>query len=121
PRDPRLRVDALHVRFDALGAEAGLLEVRAGAQRARRRHACGVVAVVTARATCVAVAVNDERDAAVRAIERAGALTAEDSRGESAAVQEHERLLAALEPQSNRVAERAAENHLRPFGRVFLS
>src|SRR5437667_109114 len=109
PRDARLRVHALHLRFDPLGAEAGLLEIRACAQRARRRHPRGVVAVVTARAPRVAVAVNHERHAAVRAIQRRGALTAEDGRREAAAVQEHERLLAPIEPLSNRVTERAAE------------
>ena len=50
PADARTGTRRLHFGFDALGAEAGLLEIGPGAQRAGLRHAGGVVAVVAARA-----------------------------------------------------------------------
>src|ERR1043165_9288881 len=52
--------------FRALGAEAGLFEIRTGAVRTRRRHPHGEVAVMAPRAPRHALAVHDQRDAAVR-------------------------------------------------------
>ena len=83
------------LRFDPFGAEADLLEIRAGALAAGLRHRHRVVAVVAARA--VDALVHRQRDAAVRALERRAALAAEDRGREAAAVEQHDRLLAALE------------------------
>src|SRR5262249_29051691 len=69
-RDAGARTQSVYFRLHALGAEAGLLEVRSGAERARLRDARRVVAVVAARAAGRAVAVHDERHAAVRAVDR---------------------------------------------------
>src|SRR5439155_19151531 len=63
----------------------------------------------------------DERDAAVRAIDRAGALAAEYGGCEAAAVEQHERLLSPVQPRPNGIAQRAAENHIRAFGGVLLA
>jgi hypothetical protein len=86
---------------------------------AQSGHACGT----RARCSCSSgsgrgarrLPVNHERHAAVRAIERPGALPAEDRRREAAAVQQHERLLAAIEAQLNRRAKRAAEDDVGPL------
>ena len=121
PRDARAGACLLHLRLDPLGAEAGLLEIRTGAQRARRRHARGVVAVVAARAPGVALAVHDQRDAAVRAVDRAGALAAEHRGRETAAVEQDQRLFLPIEPRLNPLAQRAAEDDVRPLGRVRLA
>jgi hypothetical protein len=76
---------------------------------------------VAARAAGVSLAVHDEGHAAVRAIDGAGALAAEDGGREPAAVEEHERLFAALQPCLDRVAQRAAQNHIRTLGGEFLA
>src|SRR6185503_20036519 len=47
PREAGGRPQPGDLGFDAFRAEAGLLEIRAGAQRTRRRHAHRVVAVMT--------------------------------------------------------------------------
>jgi len=65
--------------------------------------------------------VDDERDAAVRAIDGAGALAAEHRGREAAAVQQDQRLLGAIEPRLDPVAQRAAQDHVRPFSRVLLA
>src|SRR5262249_56924438 len=95
-RDARAAgTQALQFRFDALGAEAGLLEIATGAKRACGRHARGVVAVVAARTAGPSVAVHDERHAAVRAVDGARALAAEHRRRKTAPVEEHEGILVA--------------------------
>jgi hypothetical protein len=57
-RDAGPRARPRHFGLDALGAEAGLLEIRPAQQRHSDRHARRVVAVVAARAPGVALAVN---------------------------------------------------------------
>src|SRR5262249_12740621 len=114
PGDARVRANAGHRRLNTLGTESGLFQVRAGAERTLRRHARRVVAVVAARASGVALAVDDERDAAVRTVERPRALAAEDRRREAAPVQEDQRLLAIREALGDRAAERAAHDHVAP-------
>src|SRR5204862_7548395 len=116
--DARAGTRGGNLRFNALGPESGLFEIGAGTKRTDRGHARCVVAVVASRAPRMAVAMHDERHAAVRAVERPGALATEHRGGEAAAVQEHERLLASRELGANAVSERAAEDHVRAFGRV---
>src|SRR5581483_4935428 len=120
-RDAGAGMNALHFRLDAFGAETGLLEIRSGAERTFVRHARGVVAIVTARAAGVALAMDDERDAAVRTVQRAGALTAEDRRREAATVQENQRLFVFREARRQSVAKRAAQNDIRSVGGVLLA
>src|SRR5207247_6543251 len=107
-----------HLVFDALGAEAGLLEIRPAAQRTRLWHAGRVVAVVAACAARRAFAVDDQRDAAIRTVDGSGAVPAEHGRRKTAAVEEHEHLIPPIEPRTNRVAQRAAEDHARALRRV---
>ena len=91
--DARLREQRRNFRLDPLGAEADLLEDTPGAVRAGRRQPDRVVAVVAAGA--LRRAVDGQRHAAVRALERLPALPAEHAGGEAAPVQQHHRLLAA--------------------------
>ncbi len=93
----------------------------AGTVRARRRHPHRVVAVVAARAPRRPLAVHDQRHAAVGTVHRAGALPAEHRRGESAPVQQDERLLAPFEPRGERGFQRAAEDDVGAAFRVFLA
>ena len=104
---------APHLDFHALGAEARLVEIRPRAQRADGRHARRVVAVVAPRAARRALAVHDERHAAVGTVHRARALPAEHGGGESPPVQQHQRLFAAFDPQRQRPAEGAAQHQRR--------
>ena len=103
PRDARRPTQPLDLRLDALGAESGLLQIRAGAQRTRGRNARGVVTVVAPRAPRPTFAVNHQRDTAVGAIQRPRALTAEHGGREAAPIQEDERLLLAIEASGNGV------------------
>src|SRR5207249_5835093 len=96
-RHARGRTRASDLGFDPLGPEPGLFEVRACAQRTCGGHAGGVVAVMAARTPRRSLAVHDERDAAIRTLHRAGALTAENGGGEAAPVQQHDRLLVPFE------------------------
>src|SRR5438067_10540230 len=66
-------------------------------------------------------AVHDERHAAVRTVDRRGALAAEHRGREAAAVQQHERLLAERDPLADRIAQPAAEDHVRAVRRVLLA
>ena len=64
---------------------------------------------------------HDERHAAIRAVQRAGALTTEHGRRESAPVEQHERLLAPIQSRLQRVAQLPAQDHIRPVRGVFLA
>ena len=107
PRDAGRRERLPHLGLDAFGAEPGLVEERPAARRARARHALRVIAVVAHR---LPAAVHDERDRAVRALQRAAALAAEHRRREPAPVEQQQHLLRPLEPGADGVAERPAEN-----------
>ena len=107
------------LRLDPLGAEADLLEERAGALRARPSAAppsgCSSGSARARRR------VHRQRDAAVRALERRAALPAEDDGREAAPVQQHDRLLAAFEAGAERLAQRAAQDDVRPRGGELLA
>ena len=76
---------------------------------------------MASRAPGPAFAVDDQRDAAVGTVHRPRALTAEHGGREAAPVQQHERLLLAIEPGGNGVLERAAEDHVRARRSVLLA
>ena len=101
-RDARAGKQPRNLRLDPLGAEPGLFEVRPRAERTLRRHARCVIAVVAARALGSTVTMHHERHAAVRTLNRAGALPAEYGRREAAAIEQHERLLAPAQPIGHR-------------------
>ena len=107
------------LRLHAFGPEPHQLDVRPGAVRALLRRGDRVVAIVAARA--VGAAVNGQRDAAVRAIERRAALAAEHGAREPPAVEQHDRLLAAFQAIAQRLAKRAAQHDVRPFARELLA
>ncbi len=89
-RDSCLRPSRRDFSRDALGAEATPLEVRTGARRTYFRHSERIVAVVAPRAMPVfAFCVNDERDAAVRAVECASALAAEHRRRKASPIEQN--------------------------------
>ena len=105
--------------FDLLGAEAGVLEIRRRALPAGLRHRHRVVAVVAARPPALdARGVHGQRDAAVRALEGVAALAAEDRRRIAAAIQQHQHLLASLQPLARSLTQARATDHdvgtLRP-------
>ena len=82
--DPRLRKQRRDLGFDPLGAESDLLEILAAALATQAfGTGDGVVAVVAAGAT--GRAVDGQRQAAVRALERRAALPAEHRRWRSRA------------------------------------
>ena len=103
--DARAGKERAHLGLDPLGAEPELLEIRPGALAADLRQRRRVVAVVAARAARGLV--DGQRHAAVRALERLAALPAEDDRREAAAVEQDDRLLAALEARRHRLAQTA--------------
>ncbi len=108
-----------HLLLDPLGAEAGLLEVRRGALRAGRRHASpSSCSSGSGRARRPRARVDRQRDAAVRALDRAAALPAEDRRREAAAVQQHEHLLAARRAAPRIASAQRAGSGRRPGPRV---
>src|SRR4029079_14412665 len=109
PGDPRRRPGTGHFGLDPLGPEPGELEVTPGAERARGGHPRRVVAAVTARPPRRAVAVHDQRDAAVGTVPGARALPAEYRGGEPAAIEQNEDLFPSFEPQADRLRERAAQ------------
>src|SRR6185437_14624823 len=114
-----VRQQRLHLRLDALGAIAELLEERTRAFPAGLRQRHRVVAVVAARAADPLV--DGQRDAAVRTLEGVAALAAEDGRREASPVQEQDRLLAALDAGSERLPQRRAEDDLGTLLREHLA
>jgi hypothetical protein len=65
--------------------------------------------------------VDHQRHAAVRTIDRAGALPAEHRGREPAPVEQHQRLLAAFQARPDCVHERAAQDHVRTGRGEFLA
>src|SRR5258708_25669389 len=106
PREGRAWARVRQFRFDAFGSESGLLEIRTGAGRADLRQARHVVAVVAADSPRMPLSMHDERHAAVRAIQRAGALTAENSRREPAAAQKPQGLFAPFDAPAAALSDR---------------
>src|SRR5678815_2084202 len=106
--------------FDLLRPEPRVLEVWRGALAARLRDHHRVVAVVTASAPAVARAVNGQRDAAVRTLERVTALTADDRRRIPATVEQDDDLLAAHEARLDRGGQIAADDDVRTLYRLSL-
>src|ERR1700682_6134389 len=72
------------------------------------RHRCGVSAKMTAQSRHVAM--ERERDAAVRAIPRHAAITAKQRGRKSAPIQKQDRLLAFFQPRRNRLRQFLRKN-----------
>jgi hypothetical protein len=73
-----------------------------------------VIAVVATRTvTATPVGVHDQRYAAVRTLNRAATLPAEDSGIEPPPVQENQRLLTGLEAPRDGVLQASAQNYIR--------
>ena len=82
-------------------------------ERALLRHDARVVAVVAQRAPLAAAGVHGERHAALRAIDGAAALPAEDRGRIPAAIEQNQRLLTAIQPLANRRLQRLGQNDIR--------
>src|SRR5438093_1518424 len=108
--DPRSREPLAKLLLHLLGAEAGLLEIWRRAFAALPGHHHRVVAIVAPRPPPGARGVDGQGDAAVRTLEGIAALPAEHRRRIPAAVEEHEHLLAPLEPIADRCREVAADD-----------
>ena len=89
------REDGRDVRLHFFRAEAGVDERVLAAFRAALRHRCAVTAKVTTEMGVSAM--KGKRDAAIRTFARLAAVAAEERGGESAAVQEQDRLLMFFE------------------------
>ena len=99
---------------DLLGPESPALEIRSLAGRTCFGYQHTVIAVVASGAKTIApFGVDDERHAAVRALDRAAALPAEHRRRQTAPVQENQALLSCVEPRRDGVLQPAAQNHIR--------
>src|SRR5687768_1828912 len=68
-----------------------------------------------------AVRMHDERDAAIRTLDRAAALPAEHRRRQAASIEEDQRLLSGFEPRRNGVLQRPTQNHIGTMLGVFLA
>ena len=116
--DARVRESAFQLRFQPLGSLSDVMNVFAITFRTSRGRAAGQPAVVTQQ--LLDRTMIGHRDAAGVALKRESAMTAQEKRRVTAAVEKNHRLLAAIEAGIYRFKQPARKDNLLAFGSIFF-